>query len=86
MTFLLCLGLAHSLTIKATNKKNWESILMLFHEAHISGPLSANNRVPWRSMSDEGLGGYHDAGDHVKFDFPMARMTTISCLGRFLNS
>ena len=32
-------------------------------------------------MTDEVLGGYHDAGDHVKFGFPMASMTTILTWG-----
>jgi len=52
---------------------------ILFFEAQRSGKLPANNRVPWRGDafvvdgSDKGLdlsGGYHDAGDHVKFGLP----------------
>jgi len=52
---------------------------VLFFEAQRSGKLSANNRIPWRGDafvvdgSDKGLdlsGGYHDAGDHVKFGLP----------------
>ena len=32
-------------------------------------------------MGDEVLGGYHDAGDHVKFGFPMAAFTTVLAWG-----
>ena len=32
-------------------------------------------------MDDEFVGGYYDAGDHVKFGFPMAGMTTILAWG-----
>lgn len=52
---------------------------VLFFEAQRSGKLPATNRIPWRGDafvvdgSDKGLdlsGGYHDAGDHVKFGLP----------------
>ena len=44
---------------------------LLFYEAQRSGPLPANNRIPWRgdsSLGDQGnkgedlTGGYHDGG------------------------
>jgi len=57
---------------------------LLFYEAERSGPLPSDNRVPWRGNSGLGdavLGGYYDAGDHVKFGFPMAAMTTILSWG-----
>jgi len=63
----------------------------LFYEAQRSGPLPANNRIPWRGDSgldhgaDNGVdltGGYYDAGDNVKFNFPQAfSMTTIAWYG-----
>ena len=49
---------------------------LLFYEAQRSGPLPSSNRVPWRGDSSTGdrgnagedlTGGYHDAGDYVKF-------------------
>ncbi|WNI16839.1 glycoside hydrolase family 9 protein [Actinacidiphila sp. ITFR-21] len=59
---------------------------MLFYESQRSGKLPADNRVAWRGDSDltdgadVGLdltGGYHDAGDEVKFGFPMAFSMTM---------
>ncbi|MEO0376764.1 MAG: glycoside hydrolase family 9 protein, partial [Cyanobacteria bacterium P01_A01_bin.17] len=58
----------------------------LFYEANRSGPLPRDNRIAWRSDStltdgsDVGrdlTGGYFDAGDHVKFGFPMAGAMTM---------
>jgi len=62
----------------------------LFYEAQRSGKLPADNRVPWRGDSalndgkDVGVdltGGYYDAGDHVKFGFPMASAMTMLSWG-----
>ena len=67
-----------------------------FYEAQRSGRLPASgsrpgqNRVPWRG--DSGLsdgadhrvdltGGWYDAGDHVKFGFPMASAVTMLAWG-----
>ncbi|KAM3569023.1 hypothetical protein VYU27_008867 [Nannochloropsis oceanica] len=63
---------------------------MLFYEAQRSGRLPANKRVSWRfdSSLDDGkdvgldlTGGYHDAGDHIKFIFPAAGATTLLAWG-----
>lgn len=63
---------------------------MFFYEAQQSGRLPATNRVSWRGDSalndgkDVGLdltGGWFDAGDHVKFGFPMAFSTTALAWG-----
>ncbi|MFI6924869.1 glycoside hydrolase family 9 protein [Nonomuraea spiralis] len=61
-----------------------------FYEAQQSGDLPDWNRVSWRGDSgmndgkDAGLdltGGWYDAGDHVKFGFPMAFSATMLAWG-----
>jgi len=57
---------------------------LLFYEAQRSGKLPEDNRVPWRgdsALDDLIPGGYYDAGDFVKFGFPMAGMTTMLAWG-----
>ncbi|GFZ21342.1 glycosyl hydrolase 9C1 [Actinidia rufa] len=63
---------------------------LMFMEAQRSGKLPINQRVRWRG--DSGLrdgflqgvdlvGGYYDAGDHVKFGLPMAYSVTMLSWG-----
>jgi len=76
-----------SYTAGPPGKYNYGEVLgksLLFYEANRSGRLPSDNRVPWRSdsaLSDQIQGGYYDAGDHVKFGFPMAAMTTVLAWG-----
>nr|CAD7200299.1 unnamed protein product [Timema douglasi] len=58
---------------------------LLFYEAQRSGKLPADQKVTWRkdsALNDKGnngedlTGGYYDAGDFVKFGFPMAFTAT----------
>jgi hypothetical protein len=52
---------------------------LFFYEAQRAGALPADNRVLWRGDSPAGpskndgalTGGWYDAGDHVKFNYPM---------------
>eukprot|EP00253_Pinus_taeda_P008910 PITA_08910 len=59
---------------------------ILFFEGQRSGKLPPNQRMRWRgdsALSDGSVenvdltGGYYDAGDNVKFGFPMAFTTTM---------
>ncbi|KAI5683254.1 hypothetical protein M9H77_04482 [Catharanthus roseus] len=63
---------------------------LLYFEAQRSGRLPYNQRLTWRHHSGltDGLeqevdlvGGYYDAGDHVKFGLPMAFTITMLCWG-----
>jgi endoglucanase len=78
---------AHAATFnygEALQKAIW------FYEAQVSGPKPSWNRVSWRG--DSGMtdgqsagvdltGGWYDAGDHVKFGFPMAFSATMLAWG-----
>ncbi|XP_059173975.1 endoglucanase E-4-like [Physella acuta] len=53
---------------------------ILFYDAQRSGKLPANNPIPWRGDSapyDCVVGGWYDAGDHIKFGLPMAASSTL---------
>ena len=70
--------------IEGTGDYNYGEALqksVLFYELQRSGPLPEKTRCNWRGDSglsdgaDNGLdltGGWYDAGDNVKFNFPMA--------------
>ena len=71
---------------KSTDYQRHLELSLLFYEAQRSGPLPENNRIYWRHDSmldagaDEGVdltGGYYDAGDNCKFNFPGAGALTL---------
>jgi endoglucanase len=89
---------AASAAPQATGEFNYAEALqdsMLFYEIQRSGKLPADNRVSWRGDSDltdgsdVGLdltGGYHDAGDEVKFGLPAAYSMATLAWGGIANS
>ncbi|CAL1701489.1 unnamed protein product [Somion occarium] len=78
---------------KSSVDPHWSSLLgnlLWFYEAQRSGKLPSNKRVPWRNDSavedgrDAGLdlsGGYYDAGDYVKYTYPLSFSLMSICWG-----
>lgn len=68
-------------------KSNYGDVLglsWLFYEAQRSGNLPANNRIPWRKSShtqDIVPGGWYDAGDYLKLNFPLASVVSFLAWG-----
>lgn len=89
ITFLLLFALGQAYA----QQYNYAEVLqksMFFYESQRSGTLPSDNRVTWRGNSalndgsDVGknlTGGWYDAGDHVKFNFPMAFSATMLAWG-----
>ncbi|ESQ39088.1 hypothetical protein EUTSA_v10001734mg [Eutrema salsugineum] len=72
--------------VAATNYGEALTKSLLYFEAQRSGKLPWNQRVNWRGDSAlrdgsdnhvDLTGGYYDAGDNMKFGFPLAFMTTM---------
>lgn len=78
-----------SSTVSATSDQNYADALdksLFFYEAQQAGPLPEWNRVEWKTdstMSDGVLGGWYDAGDHVKFNLPMAYSASMLAWGMY---
>ena len=59
---------------------------LYFYECQQAGPLPEWNRVEWRAdstMDDFIKGGWYDAGDHVKFNLPMAYSASMIAWGLY---
>lgn len=59
---------------------------LFFYECQQAGPLPDWNRVEWRAdstMDDFITGGWYDAGDHVKFNLPMAYSASMIAWGLY---
>jgi endoglucanase len=81
------------IAIGSTGNYDYGKVLhasLLFYEAQRSGKLPTDNRVKFRGdsmLDDKGdggedlTGGYFDAGDFVKFGFPMAYSITVLAWG-----
>ena len=84
--FFLLFCLFTSIISKSQDYARHIELSLLFYECQRSGPLPKTNRIYWRhdslvdAGSDVGLdltGGYYDAGDNVKFNFPQAATITL---------
>ena len=69
------------------SKSNYGDVLGLswrFYEAQRSGELPKSNRISWRESAhtnDVVPGGWYDAGDYLKLNFPMASTVSILAWG-----
>ena len=76
-----------ALPAAAADTQNYAEALqksLYFYECQQAGPLPSWNRVEWRAdstLSDEVTGGWYDAGDHVKFNLPMAYSASMLAWG-----
>ncbi|KAK9059556.1 hypothetical protein SSX86_020260 [Deinandra increscens subsp. villosa] len=85
---LIFLAIFTSFLLRVNSHHNYKDALaksIIFLEAQRSGKLPPNHRPRWRGDSalDDGkeagvdlVGGYYDAGDNVKYGFPMAFTVT----------
>ena len=82
----ICFILLSLIEGKSTDYGRHLELSLLFYECQRSGPLPKTNRIYWRhdSMVDAGkdvgldlTGGYYDAGDNIKFNFPQAATLTL---------
>ncbi|KAK6940362.1 Glycoside hydrolase family 9 [Dillenia turbinata] len=85
---LPCFLILGSLSVQAVSPNYKEALAksILFFQGQRSGMLPSAQQITWRSnsaLSDGSTagvnltGGYYDAGDNVKFNFPMAFTTTM---------
>ncbi|KAL9164973.1 hypothetical protein ABFS82_06G139900 [Erythranthe guttata] len=86
---ILAFGLCLLVQVHIAKSREYGEALtksLLFYEAQRSGKLPPDQRVQWRGDSalHDGktggidlVGGYYDAGDNVKFGFPMAYTVTM---------
>nr|AGP76398.1 endo-beta-1,4-glucanase 1 [Amitermes foreli] len=90
MRVFFCLLSALALCQTAYHYKQVLRHSLLFYEAQRSGRLPQDQKVTWRkdsALNDQGeqgqdlTGGYFDAGDFVKFGFPMAATATVLAWG-----
>ena len=86
LLFTLLITLLSLTSQKSQDYARHLELSLLFYECQRSGPLPTTNRIYWRhdSMIDAGkdvgldlTGGYYDAGDNIKYNFPAASSLTL---------
>jgi len=86
ITAIAALAAPMAVVAKSQDYARHLELSLLFYEAQRSGKLPENNRIYWRHDSeleagaDNGVdltGGYYDAGDNAKFNFPGAATMTL---------
>lgn len=93
LTAMLSVGLVPStfntVEVSAESNQNYAEALqksLYFYECQQAGELPDWNRVEWRAnstMDDHVLGGWYDAGDHVKFNLPMGYSASMLAWGLY---
>lgn len=89
MTFGISAALPQNITAEAASDINYAEALqksLYFYECQQAGNLPEWNRVEWRadSNTDDFIdGGWYDAGDHVKFNLPMAYSASMLAWGLY---
>lgn len=74
-------------TNRQFSRNDYKTVLGLtwrFYEAQRSGKLPSSNRVSWRKSShedDKVPGGWYDAGDYLKLNFPLSYTVTMLSWG-----
>ena len=89
LTAMISFSVVPNMSVSAESTQNYAEALqksLYFYECQQAGPLPEWNRVEWRAnstMDDYVLGGWYDAGDHVKFNLPMGYSASMLAWGLY---
>lgn len=89
LTAMISFSVVPNMSVSAESTQNYAEALqksLYFYECQQAGSLPEWNRVEWRAnstMDDYVLGGWYDAGDHVKFNLPMGYSASMLAWGLY---